>query len=85
MTKNFYCIIRDKKLETPFYLTGGTALSRHYFNHRYSDDIVLFVNSNSNYPLFRDLIINSFGWNVNFNSIEETIKLTDDYIMFFVE
>ncbi len=43
MTKNFYCIIRDKKLETPFYLTGGTALSRHYFNHRYSDDIVLFV------------------------------------------
>ena len=28
-----------------FYLTGGTAPSRHYFNHRYSDDLVLFVNA----------------------------------------
>lgn len=32
------------KLQTPFYLTGGTALSRCYFNHRYSDDLDLFVN-----------------------------------------
>ena len=29
---------------TPFYLTGGTTLSRGYFNHRYSDDLVYFVN-----------------------------------------
>jgi len=28
-----------KKSGTPFYLTGGTALSRGYFNHRYSDDL----------------------------------------------
>ena len=27
-----------------FYLTGGTALSRFYLNHRYSDDLDLFVN-----------------------------------------
>jgi hypothetical protein len=33
-----------KKLNTPFYLTGGTALSRGYFHHRYSDDLDLFVN-----------------------------------------
>ena len=38
-----------RKLNTPFYLTGGTALSRHYFNHRFSDDLDLFVNSDSNY------------------------------------
>ena len=25
-----------------FYLTGGTALSRFYFNHRYSDDLDIF-------------------------------------------
>ena len=31
-------------LELPFYLTGGTALSRRYYNHRYSDDLDLFVN-----------------------------------------
>lgn len=36
-------------LKTPFYLTGGTALSRCYLNHRYSDDLDFFVN---NEPLF---------------------------------
>ena len=30
--------------ETPFYLTGGTALHRHYFRQRYSDDLDFFVN-----------------------------------------
>lgn len=30
--------------DSPFYLTGGTALSRGYYNHRYSDDLVYFVN-----------------------------------------
>ncbi len=36
--------------ESPFYLTGGTALSRGYYNHRYSDDLDFFVND---YPEFR--------------------------------
>lgn len=31
-------------LDTHFYLTGGTALSRCYLNHRYSDDLDFFVN-----------------------------------------
>ena len=30
-------------LSSPFYLTGGTALSRGYFNHRYSDDLDFFA------------------------------------------
>lgn len=30
--------------ESSFYLTGGTALDRHYLHHRYSDDLDLFVN-----------------------------------------
>ena len=34
---------------TPFYLTGGTALSRGYFNHRYSDDLDYFVNDHSDF------------------------------------
>ncbi|MCZ8344747.1 MAG: nucleotidyl transferase AbiEii/AbiGii toxin family protein [Leptospira sp.] len=38
-----------KKLKTPFYLTGGTAISRIYFNHRYSDDLDFFVNSDSRF------------------------------------
>lgn len=40
--------LQDKVFEifkdTPFYLTGGTALSRGYYNHRYSDDLDYFVN-----------------------------------------
>jgi len=27
-----------KSCKTHFYLTGGSALSRIYYNHRYSDD-----------------------------------------------
>ena len=34
---------------TPFYLTGGTALSRGYFNHRYSDDLDYFVNDHPDF------------------------------------
>jgi len=30
---------------TPFYLTGGTGLSRGYLHHRHSDDLDLFVNT----------------------------------------
>jgi len=30
--------------DTEFYLTGGTALCRHYLHHRHSDDLDLFVN-----------------------------------------
>ena len=37
------------KLNTPFFLTGGTALSRHYFDHRYSDDLDLFVANDKKY------------------------------------
>ena len=39
--------------DAPFYLTGGTALGRHYLHHRYSDDLDLFVNQAAD---FRDQI-----------------------------
>ena len=42
-----------RELNTPFYLTGGTALHRYYYNLRYSDDLDLFVNSDD---LFSDYI-----------------------------
>jgi hypothetical protein len=38
---------------TAFYLTGGTALGRHYLHHRYSDDLDLFVNAAGD---FRDQV-----------------------------
>ena len=39
--------------DAPFYLTGGTALGRHYLQHRYSDDLDLFVNQAAD---FRDQV-----------------------------
>ncbi|MCP4129800.1 MAG: nucleotidyl transferase AbiEii/AbiGii toxin family protein [bacterium] len=43
-----------KKLKTPFYLTGGTALSRCYYNHRFSDDLDFFVNNEKGYSSYVD-------------------------------
>ena len=34
---------------TDFFLTGGTALSRAYYNHRYSDDLDFFVNQSQTF------------------------------------
>lgn len=61
-----------KKLNTPFFLTGGTALSRHYFKHRYSDDLDLFVISNEQFQQFLDLVL------ISFNKAEESRKFTVD-------
>ena len=49
-----------KKLNTPFYLTGGTALSRGYFNHRYSDDLDLFMNQRDDYSQNVQLLLKGF-------------------------
>lgn len=35
--------------DAPFYLTGGTALHRHYFSYRYSDDLDLFIQGDPDY------------------------------------
>jgi predicted nucleotidyltransferase component of viral defense system len=40
-------VVEDLNLN--FYLTGGTALGRCYLNHRYSDDLDLFVNDNDSF------------------------------------
>jgi len=42
-----------RRTDTAFYLTGGTALGRHYLHHRYSEDLDLFVNQA---PDFRDQV-----------------------------
>lgn len=43
-------IVQDLKI--PFYLTGGTALSRVYFNHRFSDDLDFFVNDDPGFSTY---------------------------------
>ncbi len=49
-----------RELSLPFYLTGGTALSRHYFGIRYSDDIDLFVNQDARYKRHVDVLMAAF-------------------------
>ena len=49
-----------KKLNLPFYLTGGTALSRFYFSHRYSDDLDFFVNNRADYNLLVNQLFEAF-------------------------
>ena len=51
-----------KNCDLPFYLTGGTAVSRGYFGHRYSDDLDFFVNGDSDFQ----------------EHIEKVLKIFDD-------
>ncbi len=48
-----------KKSGTPFYLTGGTALSRRWFAHRYSEDLDLFVDADPRYSAHVDALFMS--------------------------
>lgn len=48
-----------EQLPVDFYLTGGTALSRVYLNHRYSDDLDFFVNGSDKYKSQVDTIVKS--------------------------
>lgn len=57
-----------EKSNTHFYLTGGTALSRGYYNHRYSDDLDFFVNDDESFheqvsTILSNLKVNGFFWN----------------------
>ena len=46
-------------LDTGFYLTGGTVVSRVYLHHRVSDDLDLFVNYSSQFGEWCGLIIDA--------------------------
>jgi hypothetical protein len=50
-----------KAVEHGFYLTGGTALSRGYYGHRYSEDLDFFVNDHVDFQLWRDRCLNQLA------------------------
>ena len=64
--ENILYPLQDKILElvslakTDFYLTGGTALSRFYLNHRYSDDLDFFVNNSPGFKSDVEAVLNVF-------------------------
>ncbi len=49
-----------EECETAFYLTGGTALGRHYLNHRYSDDLDFFVNASPDFKKEAEKMVQRF-------------------------
>lgn len=59
--------------DTGFYLTGGTAASRGYLGHRFSDDLDYFVNDDNRFGLWVERIIASLnkGWQCNVLMKEE--------------
>ena len=52
-------------LTTDFYLTGGTALSRGYLHHRFSDDLDLFVNDDDQFGIWAKEVIEALQADVN--------------------
>ncbi|MFW5720169.1 MAG: nucleotidyl transferase AbiEii/AbiGii toxin family protein [Candidatus Dojkabacteria bacterium] len=68
-----------------FYLTGGTALSRAYFHHRYSDDLDFFINNDPDFIRHTEQalqILNNFKIKITIRSesivsiiIDESLKI----------
>lgn len=76
-----------RKLNTPFYLTGGTALSRHYFHHRFSDDLDLFLNSNKSYNSYVEGIFSALEENQSVGEYlidYQRLRKEENYAQFFL-
>ena len=47
--------------DTDFYLTGGTAASRGYLEHRFSDDLDYFVDDDNRFGLWVERLIQALN------------------------
>lgn len=71
-------------LPVDFYLTGGTALSRVYLLHRYSDDLDFFVNDAKDFKIQMNHVIGSLknsGFDFSISTIDESFArlfITED-------
>jgi hypothetical protein len=68
-------------LPVDFYLTGGTALSRAYLHHRYSDDLDFFVNNRSDFKSQVSAVIKSM---TEYGLLFDTSVADDGYARIFV-
>lgn len=64
---------------THFYLTGGTALSRGYYKHRYSDDLDFFVNADNTFKEQVSLILSALKQAGYFWDTEKDYFLTENF------
>ena len=76
-----------RELKLPFYLTGGTPLSRIYFKHRYSDDLDLFVNDDGSFGEYCTSIyqkLNDSQNQLNFIIDRQRLKLSNNFMQLFI-
>ncbi|MCF6271090.1 MAG: nucleotidyl transferase AbiEii/AbiGii toxin family protein [Melioribacteraceae bacterium] len=76
-----------KDLNLPFYLTGGTALSRFYFNNRYSDDLDFFVNEDPNFKIYVKSFLAYFNnptADIDYRLNIERISIAENFAQFFL-
>lgn len=71
-----------KEFDLPFYLTGGTALSRFYLSHRFSDDLDFFTNANSDFSNYIEKVNGKIKQEFDVNVSESLF--TEDFCRFFI-
>jgi predicted nucleotidyltransferase component of viral defense system len=69
---------------TDFFLTGGTALSRAYYHHRYSDDLDFFVNSSGQYDKQMDIVFSKLAEHGFFWDTSSEFIRSDNFVSFKV-
>ena len=77
-----------KRISAPFYLTGGTAISRHYNPVRYSDDLDLFVNRDPDFAEWSERLYGELEKESRqgyFTLLTDRIMRYEDYVQLFVE
>jgi predicted nucleotidyltransferase component of viral defense system len=79
-------------IDTGLYLSGGTALSRGYLNHRFSEDLDFFVNDKADFQLWADRFVQALShssrWDCQINQREERyfrLSLVQDEINLKIE
>lgn len=83
--KNLYplqngILMAIENLSLPFYLTGGTALSRVYLKHRYSDDLDLFLNADPRFNEYTVKALDSISKLEGISIQRKGVIISTDYV-----
>lgn len=77
-----------KRINAPFYLTGGTALSRHYSPVRYSGDLDLFVNRDTEFSNWSERFYSELEMESRhgaFTVLTDRVMRFEDYVQLSLE
>ena len=77
-----------RHIDVPFYLTGGTAISRHYSPVRYSDDLDLFVNRDPDFSKWIERFyaaLEKESRHGSFSILTDRVLRFEDYVQIFLQ